>query len=96
VINGSDLINNPWTTVLSPFTDLLGSGFYLFLVSIITAALYMKTRDPVMVSSFMILIGALLSTGGIWTGLIQASILYIIFTALGITGLVLSILFRRR
>lgn len=95
-INGTELLNAPWETILSPFTDLLGSGFYIIPVSVMAAALFIKTRDIVSVGVLMILAGALLSGGGLWTGYYQMSILYVIFTLIGVVSVVMGLLFRRR
>lgn len=95
-INGTDLLDAPWETILSPFTDLLGSGFYIIPVSVMAAALFIKTRDIVTVGAFMILAGALLSGGGLWTGYYGMSILYVIFTLIGLVSVVMGLLFRRR
>lgn len=100
-INGSDLINEPWNTTFSPFTDLFesmaGNGQLFFLVplSFVIIALYVKTRDPVMVSMFMLVSGSLLATGNIFFGAINMATVFTIFAAIGLVGLFLSIFFRR-
>jgi len=44
MVNGTELLDDPFNTVFSPFTDLLGSAFWLVPISIIAAALFMKTK----------------------------------------------------
>ena len=94
--NGTELLNSPWETILSPFTDLLGSGFYIIPISVIAAAIFMKTRDIVSVGVFMILAGSLLSGAGIFQGYFGIVPLYIIIVALGITSVVIGLLFMRK
>jgi len=102
-VNGSDFIDEPFNTTLKPFTDLferfLGEGFglafFIIPLSIIAVALYMKTRDPVMVSMYMLASGALFASGGAFMGMGGMVIVYILFAALGITGLFMSLFFRR-
>ena len=94
-LNGTTLINDPWTTIWSPFVDLLGGGFFLIPVSFIGAALFIKTRDPAIIGIYMIGTGALLSAGGLFTGFGEGITAYIIFTALGIGALIYSVLMGR-
>ena len=95
-INGSDLLNDPIATIFKPFTDLLGTPFYLIPISFLCVAIYLKTKDIVTVSAVMILSGSMLTAGGLWVGYMDAAIVYIIFTGLGITGLIMGILFMRK
>ena len=92
-INGTDFINSPWATTFSPFTNLLGAGFYLIPLSFIAVALYIKTRNPVLVSGYMIASGLLLAGGNIFLGAPEMMYVYIIFSVLGLVGLILSIFF---
>ena len=93
VINGSDFINNPWNITVKAFTDLFGSGFYLIPISFIAVALYLKTRNPVTVSAFLLGSGILLSSGSIFMDYPEMGFVYTIFTILGLVGLILSIYF---
>jgi len=95
-VNGTELIETPWETVLSPFTDLLGNGFYLIPVTFIAIALYVKTRDAVLASMWVMAAGILLASGSIFTGYIEMSILYTIIAAAGVTGIVMGILYMRK
>ena len=96
-LNGSDLINNPWNTTFSPFTSLFeemfGNGhvFYLVPLIFVTIALYVKVRDPAVVSMFMIASGVLLAAGNIFVNALSMSIIFIIFAAIGIAGLFVSL-----
>ena len=95
-VNGSELIDNPWDTIFSPFTDLFGAGFWLIPLSFIAIALYIKTRDPIIVSAFMIASGTILSGGSMFTTYPEMALAYLIFTGLGFVGLIAGIFFMRR
>lgn len=95
-VNGSELIDDPWTTIMSTFTDLLGPGFYLIPVSIIAVALYVKTRSPVAVSAYLIGSGILLSGGGLFIGYPEMINVFGIVTVIGIMGLVVSLYFIKK
>jgi len=94
-INGSELINDPFNTIFSPFTNLLGSGFFLIPLTFICVALYIKTREPAVVSVFMLASGTLLMGADIFTGYESMGLAYALFAALGLIGLVLSLYFMR-
>lgn len=95
-VNGSELIDEPWSTIFSTFTDLLGPGFYLIPVTIIGAALYMKTRSPVAVSAYLIGAGVLLLGGGLFVGYPEMINVFGIVTVIGIMGLIVSLYFMRK
>ena len=95
-INGSELIDNPWDTIFSTFTDQLGNSFWLVPVSFIAVALYIKTRNPVLVSAYMIASGLLLASGNIFLGSPEMMYVYIIFSVLGLVGLILGIFFIKK
>jgi len=101
-LNGSELINNPWNVTWSPWTnlfrDMMGSGGVFWLVPLIalTFGIYIKTNgNTTMATAFMVGSGALLSGGSIFTGNTGMSLVFIIFTAIGLTGLFTSVLFQR-
>ena len=95
VFNGSELINNPFNTVFSPFTSILGSGFWLVPICFIAAALYVKTRDMTATSLFILGSCSILSGGNIFIGNETMGFVFLIFAAFGFIGLVLSIYFMR-
>lgn len=95
-LNGSEFIDAPLETIFSPFTDLLGTGFYLIPLTFIVIALYIKTRDVVVASAFMMASGVLLSSGAIFADYPEMAFVYLIFTVLGIVGIVLGIFFMRK
>jgi len=95
-INGSDLIDSPWTTTFSVFTDLLGNGFYLVPISVLALALYIRTRNPVVSSVFMMGSGLLLSSGSMFMDYPEMVKVYVAFTAVGLVGSILSVLFMNK
>ena len=96
VINGSDLISQPWNTTFSPYIALFGQGWMIIPVSFIAAALFMKTRDPVILSMYMIISGALLTAGGLFTGFASGTFIYTLFTVLGIAVMFYNVFFGGR
>lgn len=88
-INGSDLVNQPWNTTFSPYIALFGQGWLIIPVSFIAAALFMKTRDPILLSMFMIITGILFSAATItlFDTFPEAVVPYMLFTVIGIAVL---------
>jgi len=95
-LNGSEFLNNPWTTTFSPFTDLLGNGFYLIPIGFLAAALYVKTRNPVMTAAFLLGSSVLFESANLYMGYPEVEILFRIFTVLCLVGLVLGVYFSRK
>jgi len=93
--NATELFNDPINYLLTVFTNLMGQGFLLIPVSVITGALWLQKKDPTMTSMFMIVSGALLSGGSLWTGYSEMAILYTVFAGIGIGALILSLYFGR-
>ena len=100
-LNGTEFINNPFNTTMSPFTNLFqhavgnGNVFYLFPLVILTFGVYMKTRDATMTSMFMLASGALLSSASIFVNALDMAVLFMVFAAIGIVGVFVSLLFQR-
>ena len=89
MINGSDLINQPWNTTFSPYIHLFGQGWILIPISFIAAALFIKVRDPIILSVYMIITGIFLTgaTISMFDSFPAAVIPYILFTVIGIAVL---------
>lgn len=102
MLNGTELINNTLGTAFSPFTnffqDLVGNGNVFYLVPLIafTLGIWFKTDEPVMCAMFMIGSGAILGTGSLFIGVYSLGTLFLIFTAMGITVLVVTLVLNRR
>ena len=98
VINGSDLYNQPWNTTFSPYIHLFGQGWILIPVSFIAAALFIKTRDSILLSVYMIITGVLLS--GVSVSLFdtfpQAILPYLLFTVIGVAVLLHGVFYGGR
>lgn len=95
-VNVTTLINNPVTTVFSPFVDLLGTPFYLIPVTVIGVALFIKTKEPIYLGFFLLLSGALLSGGGIFVGAMNMVLLYIFLIAAGFVSVFYGFYFKSR
>ena len=95
-LNGTDFINNPWDTTFDSFTDLFGMGFYIIPITFIAIALYIKTRNPMLASSFIWASGILLTSGHIFMNYPEAAKIYLVFTIIGIVGTLLSLIFNKK
>jgi hypothetical protein len=100
IINGSDLVNQPWNTTFSPYINLLGQGWLLIPISFLAAAIFVKTHDPALLSGFMIITGAMLTAGslvgGIFAGFAPATFIYLLFTVIGIAVLFYNVFYGGR
>jgi len=94
--NGTDLINDPMDTVASPFTDLLGSAFWLLPVGFIAVALYIKTRNFTASSIWILGACAMLGTSNLFVDNPEMSFLYYVLAIIGFTGTVASIYFMKK
>lgn len=94
--NGSDLIHQPFNTTFSPYTNLFGFAFFIIPIAFIGAALFIKTRDPTLVSLYFIITGAFLTAGGAWVGAMGAAMLFMIMTILGIASLIYNVFYGGR
>lgn len=102
--NGSELIEHPWNTTFKPFTDLftqllpdvpgISAVFYLIPLSIIGVALYTKTREPSIVSMYLITTGLLAATGSIFVGAGDMALVFAAFATLGIVSLFVSVFYK--
>jgi len=95
-VNGSELIEQPFETITSSFTDLLGPGFFLIVLVFIAVALYVKTHDLVVVTAFLLGSGVLLSAGSIFTGYGEMALLFSVVAVIGIIGLIASTFFTKQ
>jgi hypothetical protein len=91
VVNGSDFINNPWNVTFSPYTDLLTAGFYLIPLCFIAAALYMKTRNGIAVTTFILGSGLLLVSGSIFLNYPEMARVFLVFAAAGMVGTFIAV-----
>ena len=83
MLNGSDLINQPWNTTFFPFIRLMGQEWLLVPLLFIAAALFVKTRDTAVVGIFMLGTGAILSAASFSMGT-GGLMLFFLFASIGI------------
>jgi hypothetical protein len=82
-----------WNTTTGPFTDIfqrfIGNGnvFYLVPLIVLTIGLYIKTKNTVVPSMFMISAGACLGVGALSVGMTDMGTVFIIFSAIGLVPL---------
>ena len=95
-LNGSDFIESPWNITWGSYTDLFGNMFWLIPLSSIALALYVKTRNPSMVMGFLVVGSLLLSSGHMFLNAPEMATIYLIFSALSLTGLIMSIYFSKK
>jgi len=94
MINGSDLITQPWNTTWSPFTNLpWGFAFFIIPIAFIGAALFVKTRDPTLLSVYFIITGAMLTFGGVWAGAMEAALLFVVIVLISIASLIYNVFY---
>jgi hypothetical protein len=103
-LNGTSLINDPFGTIFSPWTDffeaILGPGggnvFFLVPVLVLAGGLWFKNPDkPILPVVFLIGSSALLGLGNIFAHAYGAALICIILVALGFTGLIMQTVFNQ-
>jgi hypothetical protein len=94
--NGSSISESPFDTIISPFVDLLGAGFFVIPIAIIASALYVKTKSPITVSAFLLASGTLFTSAGLFASYPELVAVFMIVTLLGVVGMFLSIYFMRK
>lgn len=100
-INISEFMSDPLGTMVSPFTDLffkaVGNGdvFYLFPFIILAFGIQVKLHNPMMTTAFIVTTGTLIAGGSFYTGAATIGVVFTIFVAIGLTGMIASILFQR-
>jgi len=92
MINGSDLLNQPWNTTYGPYIGLLGQGWLIIPISFIGAALFLKVRDPVVLAVYMIISGGMFGAT-LFVTMPEASYVYFIFSGIGIAVLFFNLFF---
>lgn len=92
-LNGTEFTDNPFDTVMSPFTELFGSSFFIIPIGFIALALYMKTRSTLLASLFVMTSSILMASGSLFTSHPDMAIVYGIFIVIGIVGTIGSVYF---
>jgi hypothetical protein len=82
-----------WNYTTGPFTDVFerfvgnGSVFYLIPLIVLTMGLYIKTKNTVVPSMFMLASGAMLGFGALSVGMTDMGTIFLIFAAIGLVPL---------
>jgi len=101
-LNGTEWRNAPWNTTFSPYTDLFanifgnGNIFYVLPIIVLSFGIYMKTESPVFAAMFLMAASGILTLGSFMGGLTELSMMFTIFTAIGFTIVVTSIIFQKK
>lgn len=94
-------IDNLWDSIWNPFTslfqDIIGNGqvFFIFPIVVLTLGVHVKSRNPAFTSMFMIASGGILSGGSLFLNVPSLAFAFTVFTALGLVGLFISIIFHK-
>jgi len=94
-VNGSELLDNPFDTIMGTFTDIMGGAFWLIPIGVVALALYVKTREISVVSVWLML-SSLLVGSGVYSQYPEMSFLYYLITVIGLVGVIVSLFFMRR
>lgn len=96
LINGTQLTEDPFNTVFSPFTDLLGSAFWLIPISVIAAALFMKTKNITVVGAWLLGSGMLMGSANLFSGYPGMLDFYLAIIVIGIISILAGILLQQK
>ena len=101
-LNGTELISDPFNVSYSPWTDIfqkmtgIGETFWLIPLVVLTLGVYIKTKDAVMTSAFMIVSGSLLSGGSFLFSQYDMYLVFVVFTAIGISSMFITLFLQRK
>lgn len=101
-LNGTEFVRDPFGTIFSPYTDIfqktIGNGavFYIVLIMIFAYGLWIKTENAMFVAMFVVTSGATLGISVYLQFLPELGMIFTVFTALALTGLIVMILLQRR
>jgi len=90
-LNGTELTEKPLDTIMTTFTDILGSAFWLIPIGIIAIALYIKTKNFTASSVWLMASTAILGSSNLFADHPEMSFLYYALTIMGFVGTVVSI-----
>ena len=90
-LNSSDLLTDPIDTIMSTFTDILSSAFWLIPIGFIAVALYIKTKEVTAVSIWLLGSCLLVGSANLFGEYPQMAFVYYIFAVIGLVGTILSI-----
>ena len=90
-LNGTELTENPFDTVFSSYTDLLGSAFWLIPISVIAAALFIKTKNITVVGAWLLGSGMLMGSANIFSGYPAMLDFYLAVIVIGVISILAGI-----
>lgn len=76
-------IFNWWDVTTSPYTNIMGSWFYIIILSVITMGIYLKTEDLTVAGAFLLIASTFLSP--IITAIPEGKLAFMVTIAIGIT-----------
>jgi len=88
--------------IFQPFTDFfekyLGYGdiFYIVPVLAIAILIWYKTDEPVLVTMYLLAAGSILGLSAIIMNYMILGVIFVSIAALGLTGLILTLILQRR
>ena len=95
-VNGTSLLNDLWNTIFSPFSDILGGGFWLIPIGFISIALFIKTRNVTASSMWLLCSCSIMGSGELFTDFPEMSFIYYLFAIIGLVGVIVSLLFMHK
>lgn len=87
-MNTTELLESPFNTMFSPYTDLMGSFFWLLPVLIIAGALFVKTKNITSVGVWLLGAGMFMGGMNLFGGF---PIMLDLFGALIIIGIIMVV-----
>lgn len=89
-VNATELINNPWETIFSPFEDII-PGFWLIPIGVIAVALFIKTRSITVSSIWLFASCIMLGSGNLFVNNPEIAFVYFLFAVFGFIGVIVSL-----
>ena len=101
-INGTEFVDNPWNVTFNAFTNIFeqtvgnGNVFYLFPLIVLAFGIYIKTKEPIYATMFIVGSGGILALGTFLAGVAELGMLFTVFAAIGLTAIVIEVVMQRR
>jgi hypothetical protein len=94
--NGSEIIDNPLTTIMSTYTDILGMVAYVIILTFVIGAVYLKTQSGLATAASILITSMLFATAGVFADVPQLMSLAIVVAALAFIGVIISFVLKIR
>jgi len=95
-LNGTNLTEDPFNTIFSPFTELLGSAFWLLPITVIAAALFMKTKNITVVGAWLLGAGMFMGSANIFSGYPAILDFYLALIVIGVISIIAGIVLQEK